>query len=336
MRVDLIHPAIYRITTPFGEGGTVVLYLIKGDRIALVDTGAAHSPSEVLRPALAEIGLALSDVALILNTHAHLDHAGGNLAIKQVSSASIHIHSADVPMSQSTEAQVEFMTAPLRALEMPEQVIRLRAEYVRRMAGESIGTDIALSDGDVIELGAGVRLRAVHAPGHTPGSVCYYWESERVLFTGDAVQGQGSRSGAYPLYFDAANYRRSLAALAQLDVQLLCAGHAFLGGSVVNDPSRRGEECATLLQQSIQVADAIHSGVVGAMRRMAGASKREIPKYEAAAARAVMGGPQGPGCYCYPNDLLRKHIDTISKNYDYLVADIEVRMEAFGIAGLSQ
>lgn len=41
----------------------------------------------------------------------------------------------------------------------------------------------------------------------------------------------------------------------------------------------------------------------------------------------VMGGPQGPGCYCYANDLLRKHIENLEKNYDYLVMDSEAGME---------
>ncbi|GAW91838.1 AAA family ATPase [Calderihabitans maritimus] len=41
----------------------------------------------------------------------------------------------------------------------------------------------------------------------------------------------------------------------------------------------------------------------------------------------VMGGPQGPGCYCYPNDLLRRHLESLSKNYDYLVIDNEAGLE---------
>ncbi len=41
----------------------------------------------------------------------------------------------------------------------------------------------------------------------------------------------------------------------------------------------------------------------------------------------VMGNPQGPGCYCYPNDLLKKHLDSLSQNYDYLVADNEAGLE---------
>ncbi|BCV21278.1 carbon monoxide dehydrogenase accessory protein CooC [Moorella sp. Hama-1] len=41
----------------------------------------------------------------------------------------------------------------------------------------------------------------------------------------------------------------------------------------------------------------------------------------------TMGRPQGPGCYCYPNDLLRKHLETLSDNYDYMVIDSEAGLE---------
>lgn len=41
----------------------------------------------------------------------------------------------------------------------------------------------------------------------------------------------------------------------------------------------------------------------------------------------VMGGPQGPGCYCYPNDLLRKYLETLGNNYDYVTVDTEAGLE---------
>ncbi len=41
----------------------------------------------------------------------------------------------------------------------------------------------------------------------------------------------------------------------------------------------------------------------------------------------VMGNPQGPGCYCYPNDLLRRFLERLSVNYDYLIMDNEAGME---------
>lgn len=40
-----------------------------------------------------------------------------------------------------------------------------------------------------------------------------------------------------------------------------------------------------------------------------------------------MGTPEGPGCYCYPNDLLRGHMAELAKNYDYLVLDNEAGLE---------
>jgi len=40
-----------------------------------------------------------------------------------------------------------------------------------------------------------------------------------------------------------------------------------------------------------------------------------------------MGTPEGPGCYCYPNDLLRGHMAELARNYDYLVLDNEAGLE---------
>jgi len=43
----------------------------------------------------------------------------------------------------------------------------------------------------------------------------------------------------------------------------------------------------------------------------------------------VMGRPEGPGCYCYVNTLLRKIVDSLSKNYPYCVMDAEAGLEHF-------
>ncbi|MGI5835908.1 MAG: MBL fold metallo-hydrolase [Chloroflexota bacterium] len=276
MQVARVHDKIYRIMAPFGEGGTVFLYLLKGDSVALVDTGVAKAPQQYLTSALAQLGMSLSDVDLILNTHAHLDHAGGNLAVKAASTGSIHLHSGDQFMAESTDAQVEFMNKPLRALGFSESILRQRKEYIIECAGQAAGVDRLLSDGDVLELGAGIKLSVLHCPGHTPGSACYYWESEGVLFTGDAIQGLGSRPGSYPLYFDAPNYRNSLETLAQLDFRLLCLGHAYLGGSPINEPTRTAEDGRLLLSESKRAADCLHRAVSDAIDRKPSASQGEI------------------------------------------------------------
>jgi len=53
------------------------------------------------------------------------------------------------------------------------------------------------------------------------------------------------------------------------------------------------------------------------------ASLVETPEFDLVA----MGRPEGPGCYCYANNLLRDILDTLTKNYDYVVIDNEAGME---------
>ena len=130
--------------------------------------------------------------------------------------------------------------------------------------------------GILLDLGKGIRLRVLHCPGHTPGHVVYHWESEGILFTADSVQGQGARPGSYPYYFDAPSYRRSLAKLSQLDFRMVCLGHAFHGGTLMNLPIRQGAEATAFLEASMQVADTIHRAIAWVMQSRPGAPNREI------------------------------------------------------------
>ena len=41
----------------------------------------------------------------------------------------------------------------------------------------------------------------------------------------------------------------------------------------------------------------------------------------------VMGGPEGPGCFCFPNNLLRKYLDNLTRSYKYIVLDNEAGLE---------
>lgn len=41
----------------------------------------------------------------------------------------------------------------------------------------------------------------------------------------------------------------------------------------------------------------------------------------------IMGRPEGPGCYCYANNILRRHMDLLAKNYPFVVMDNEAGME---------
>lgn len=276
MRIEPIRPSLYKITAPFEGGGVSYLYLFKGDSVALVDTCVADTPRQVLVPALAEIGMALPDVDLILNTHCHVDHTGGNAATKQASNARIHLHAGDLDRARSVELDVEYMNAPLRALGASPESLEQRGKVLARMSGEPAGADVLLAEGDVVDLGKSLRLRVVHNPGHTPGSVSFFWESEGVLICGDAVQGHGARPGAYPYYNDAPTYRGSLTKLSGLGFETLCSAHPYLGGSFTTTPVRSGEDARLFLAASMKAADDVHTAVAAAMRRKPEATQREV------------------------------------------------------------
>lgn len=102
----------------------------------------------------------------LLHTHAHLDHITGTREVAEVTGAPIRLHPADRSLYEA----------------LPEQaaLFGLRARKPRPL-------DAPLSDGEVIRFGRSC-LRAIHTPGHTPGSTCFVLEAdEPVLFAGDTL-----------------------------------------------------------------------------------------------------------------------------------------------------
>jgi glyoxylase-like metal-dependent hydrolase (beta-lactamase superfamily II) len=118
-----------------------------------------------------------------------------------------------------------------------------------------------------VDLGQDVRLSVVHTPGHTVGSVCFFWESEGTIFSGDAVQGHGWRAGVPPIYHDVV-YNDSIDRIDRLNSKVLCMGHTFGWDGVLNDPVRRGAEIARTLQSSRDASAAIDHAAIEALRQL--------------------------------------------------------------------
>lgn len=274
-----VHDRIYQIQAPFGGDGLVLLYLLRGSKTALVDTGVATSPLDDVRPALASIGLDLRDVDFILNTHGHHDHLGGNASFKrEAPQAQIHLHAADRPFAESPEYHFTFMTAFLTQFGLHDLVPLRQAALAKTVGTCDAGVDRLLEDGDRIDLGDGLELTVLHTPGHTPGSVCYYWEAQKLLLTGDAVQARGSRGGGWPLYFHAGDYRRSIERLLDVPVETLCLGHGFHSGLPLNTPVKHGPEARHLIEESARVSRAIDQAVRARLQANPQASDLEIAR----------------------------------------------------------
>lgn len=126
----------------------------------VVDPG--DEPERIL-DALAAAGVR---AVALLHTHAHLDHITGTDLVAESTGAPIRLHPADRPLYEA----------------LPEQ-----AAFFGLTAREPRPLDAPLSDGEIIRFG-GFCLRAIHTPGHTPGSTCFLLEGdEPLLFSGDTL-----------------------------------------------------------------------------------------------------------------------------------------------------
>src|SRR5579859_3064426 len=255
-----IHPHVYQIAAPFEGGGLVNCYLIDAPRRTLIDTGTSSVPKASLLPALREMGWDLSDLRVIINTHLHIDHAGGNAEMQEASGAGIHIHKADAEYTDREQYLEKYCRDALRLLGQEAEIPQSEA-FQRQLLGREWGIERQLDDGDEIDLGGDVRLHVLHTPGHTPGSASFYWESQNLLFSGDAVGGRGSRPNGFPLYFSAKDYAASIKRLLDLNVAVLAQAHRYRWSAPSLEAVRTGPEVRQTLEESLAVWQTIDTAV---------------------------------------------------------------------------
>jgi metallo-beta-lactamase class B len=187
--------AVYLVVTPKGH--------------ILIDGGAAESPP-LIEKNIAALGFKLSDIKVIIDTHAHFDHAGGLAELQQKTHAKIVAGMRDTAtlergyITYGPSAPVHF--TPVHA-------------------------DRAVKDGDRLSLG-GVTLTAVATPGHTAG--CTSWTMKvrengvkhNVVFVCSITVGGNPLVGNADYPEIVPDFRRSFAVMKALKADVFLPGHA--------------------------------------------------------------------------------------------------------------
>ena len=91
---------------------------------------------------------------------------------------------------------------------------------------QTFAPDHVVRHGERLDVG-GITLRVIHTPGHASNQVCYLWESDRLLFTGDHIM-QGSTVVINPPDGHMTTYLDSLRLLQSESIDYLAPGHGFL------------------------------------------------------------------------------------------------------------
>ncbi len=286
-------PGVYRIGCPFGDGGIVHVYYLDAPEPAIIDTGVHASAPDTIQPALAAAGLDVREIRFLFNTHGHWDHMGGNAALRALAPhARTYAHAADAPLFASLEAHLSgYTTYPARLLGDRDALARQQAQ-LRAGVGMPAPVEVQVQDGQVISLGGEWHVRVIHTPGHSLGSTSYLLEHVGALFTGDGLQGLGSRPGQLPLVFDDSRaYRATIAHLSGIPFEALCMGHSFCGLTAESgrDPVRRGASARRFLEESGEAAKAIEEAMRSTVAERPGASFLEIARAVLATLAAPLG-----------------------------------------------
>jgi glyoxylase-like metal-dependent hydrolase (beta-lactamase superfamily II) len=200
--------------------------LVDGDELILLDSGIADTPRNCIDGELRAAGLRLDQIELVVNSHAHPDHMGGNAALLDLCAPRFAAPAAEAVWLEDNDRLI-------RELWEPNPDAYTLSDPERRELADSLGSrvriDLLLRDGDNIPTRSS-GLSVVTTSGHSPGHIAVHDGDRGLLFTFDDVQGWGvpiAHTDAYlaPLYHDVERYCDGLQRLAGLDFDTLIPSH---------------------------------------------------------------------------------------------------------------
>ena len=221
----LIRRVIAKNPSKYTYHGTGTYIVGSGD-VAVIDPGPlSNSHRDALIAALAG-----GRVIAILITHCHSDHSPlaawlrDHTGAPTVAFGPHHVDATWVEDDTPDEPDEEERAAAAAAEAAGEPKVEETLDL-------AFVPDVRVADGEIAAAGEGWTLRAIHTPGHTSNHLCYWFDEQQALFTGDHIMGWSTTVIGPP----DGNMRDYLASLAQ--VQALSAAVLWpTHGSPVTEP----------------------------------------------------------------------------------------------------
>lgn len=203
------------------------------DGLVAVDAG---NPGDGARVAQAAEALG-REIAAVVVTHHHPDHAGGLAELLALTGAEAWMHPLDAAEVRAGNRRSASANG-FRPYRVTSGIVNAVVErlLIRPVSPVIPPAEVAhdVADGDDLPGG----LVAVHAPGHSAGQIAVWWPARRVLFAADACSNLPVL-GYSVVHEDIEEAKRSLTKLAALDADTVVFGH---GKPIVGSAARRLRE----------------------------------------------------------------------------------------------
>ena len=200
---------------PGRKGGGCNVYVLKGSRKnLLIDVGLPQDYAAICA-GLAEIGMSMDDIHMVILTHEHVDHVGGLPCLPGRILVAAHARAAT---KFALDDEASMMSGAFEA------------------GKGTIHVDLHLEDGALIDIG-GLRLRVIYTPGHSSGSICLHELEHGTLFSGDTLFAGGILGGIFASG-NIADYIDSLGRLREYRLNAAYPGHGRTSNAVLADLDR--------------------------------------------------------------------------------------------------
>jgi hydroxyacylglutathione hydrolase len=211
-------------------------FLYRSEAPVLIDTGYISDFSDTEK-FINQLGVKISDVRQIINTHCHCDHVGGNKIIQEKSGCDIALHKVG---KHFIDTQDDWSTW---------------WKYYNQNADFFTCTR-ALEDGEVIPIGP-YRFKILHTPGHASDGIVLYNKEEKVLISSDTLWETDLAVMTIRVEGSSALFQmmESLEKLESLDVALVCPGHGAPFRDVKRAISKSKKKIKTYMFDKQKIGD---------------------------------------------------------------------------------
>ena len=246
MAPQTIHPRIEYLGRQ-----EMCVYLLKGKEYMIIEGGMSYIVPSILQQ-FQERKIDSSRITRLLLLHSHFDHCGTVPFFKRKIPRLKVVGSRRSQELYRKEKVVNFIRdrnrEMIQLLKMENEPAKLNLDFDR------IAVDEAVEEGDVIDLGEGVRVQILEMPGHSSCSIAAYIPSLKALFPSDAggIPGEGDEIFASGNE-DFILYQKSLEKLRPLEVGILCAAP---NGAMV------GKDARVYISRSVEAAEKMRLEII--------------------------------------------------------------------------